>query len=664
MGIVGTAIGERSNLATPEQWLVDWFKGGLETPAGIQVTEETALHYSPFFAGVRIISEDLGSLPFPLYRHLDPKGKERATDHPVYTLIHDTPNPVMTAQIFRETLTGHAIMWGGGFAEIEWRRGDPVALWPLRPDRMKVNWNRKDRRLSYTYDDYTAGVKRTYLPDEIFHVHGLGFDGVRGYSVLELARNSIGAGVAAETYGATFFGNSARTPGVLTHPGRLSQQARNNLRESWESQHKGMENAHRIAILEEGLEWHQIGIPPEDAQFLETRRYDVLEMARWLRLPPHMLAELGRATWSNIESEGIDYVTKSLRTWLTRWEKAVGMRLLLPSDQGDYFAKHVVEALLRGDTKSRFESYRIGREIGLYNADDLAELEDRNPLPDDKGQTYYVPLNWVPAEAPDQTAPPTETSGSAGAERRLRSAAARRRIAAAFEPLARDAEERVAKIERNQVRKLVQKYFDDEPRDNRPRNSLAAFTAEVNALYETDIFDQAVDRWTPLMVSLAGQIIAEAADEVGTTAEINLDNWVRTFVATHASYRSRSNANRLVDLAAGAAGPTDAAGLLNSQLDNWVADRPGFVAQKETIQMANGAAREVWRSSGVTKMQWVASGGCPFCTALDGKIVGIESAFADAGTDVEGTNGEQLPIATTTFHPPVHKGCNCMIIAA
>ncbi|MCH7892687.1 MAG: phage portal protein, partial [Gemmatimonadetes bacterium] len=459
MGALARAVGERSSLATPEQWVIDWFKGGTDTPSGINVTEDTALHYGPFFAGVRIISEDLGSLPFPLYESLDPRGKRKATEHPLYPVIHNEANPVMSSQTFRETLTGHAVMWGGGFAEIVRKRGVVRELWPLRPDRMNVKFNRRTRRLIYDYDDQSTGIRRKFLPDEILHIHGLGFDGVRGYSVLELARNSIGAGVASEQFGASFFGNAARPSGFLTHPGVLGDPARKNLRESIEKMHKGSQNTGRIALLEEGLKWEAIGIPPDDAQFLETRRFDVLDMARWLRLPPFMLAELGRATWNNIESEKIDYVTKSLRTWLTRWEQAVWMRLLDSEEQETFFAEHTIEGLLRGDTKSRFESYRIGREIGVYSADDINELENRNPLPEDKGTVYFVPLNWVPAPSPDEG-----TNVDPGRERHNRSAESRRRIARAFEPLLLDIEGRLAKIERNQVLRLVKKHLADPPR--------------------------------------------------------------------------------------------------------------------------------------------------------------------------------------------------------
>lgn len=659
MGRLAAIVGERSSIATPEQWLIDWFKGGAQTPAGIAVTEDTALHYGPFFAGVRILSEDLGSLPFPLYESLEPKGKRRAKEHPLYSVLHDAANDVMSSQVLRETLTGHAIMWGGGFAEIIRRRGVVIELWPLRPDRMKVKLNRRTRALVYHYDDQTNGIRRTFLPDEILHIHGLGFDGAQGYSVLELARNSIGAGIASETYGATFFGNAARPSGVLEHPGRLGEAARTNLRDSWEGMHKGATNANRIAILEEGITWKQIGIPPEDAQFLETKRHDVLEMARWLRLPPYMLAELGRATWNNIESEKIDYVTKSLRTWLTRWESAVWMRLLDSEERKRLFAKHVVEGLLRGDMKSRFESYRIGREMGVYSADDILELEDRNPLPNQQGEVYFVPLNWAPAPTPAAAA-----IGNGGDPRRSsRSAEARRRIASAFRPLLEDTELRLAKIERNQVGRLVKKHFTEATPPSARRNSTSAFAADVADLYEGEILTQATDRWGPLMATFADQITTEAAAEVAFTGEVDLTGWIIAYVSGHAGWRVSASTQKLI-AAADAAKPEEVAFILAALLDKWVSERPGQVALQESIQMANAAAREVWRSAGVTSMRWVATGqDCPFCQRLDGTIVGTESPFMAAGSSFEGTDGQLLPVERNTFHPPAHGGCDCMVVA-
>ena len=657
--LASAAASVRSNLATPEQWVIDWLTGGIETPSGVQVDADTALHYGPFFAGIRLISEDVGNLPFPVYRRLDPRGKERARDHRLHAILNDQPNPVMSAQAFREILTGHAITWGHGNAEIVRNgRGDVEALWPLRPDRMKVKLaGQKKRTLVYRYEDHDAGIVQSFLPDEILSIHGFGFDGVKGYSAVEMARKAIGLGIAAEDYGAGFFGNSARPSGVLTHPGIVSDKGKENMRKSWERLHRGPSNAQRIAILEEGVTWQQIGIPPGDAQFLDTRRFEVVDMARWLRIPPHKLGELGRATWNNIESEQIDYVSSALRTWLTRWESAVKLRLFTGIERERFFAEHLIEGMLRGDMKTRFDGYRVGREIGVYNADDIAEMENRNPLPDGRGQVYMVPLNWVPAPTPDDADSPFRQ-----VVRARRSAESRRRIARSFRPLLADADQRVAKLERHEVSKLVKQHFGD-----RRRNSLSSFTADVDELYEGKILTETTARWLPALVALASEIATEAAVEAAFDDPTDLEPWASEYVAAHSAYRTGSSKRQIVALTTEHIDDLDAlVEALTAHLDNEVDLRPAQAAFWESVQMSNGAARETWRSGGITKLAWAKTGSesCPYCKKLDGNIVGIEETFVAEGDTLEGAEGDTLPVAHDTFAPPVHPGCDCSITTA
>lgn len=651
MGRLLAAASARSSLANPGKWMVDWLSGGIDTPAGVRVDEDTALHYGPFFAGVRLISEDAGSLPFPVYRRLDPRGKERVRDHRLHAVLNDAPNPMMSAQVFREVLTGHAITWGVGAAEIvRDGQGEVEALWPLRPDRLTVKLvGQKRRSLAYKYEDHNAGIVTTFLPGEILAVHGFGWDGVRGYSAVEMARRSIGLGIVAEIFGSKFFGGDGRPSGVLTHPGVVSETAKENMRKSWAATHKGPDNAQRIAILEEGVTWQALGIPPGDAQFLETRRFEVVDMARWLRIQPHKLGELDRATWNNIESEQISYVSETLRIWLTRWESAAKLRLFtsFEREQG-LFAEHVIEGLLRGDMKTRFEGYKAGREIGVYNADDIAEMENRNPLPDGRGQVYMVPLNWVPAPTPEADEPLRAVA------RRGRSVESRRRIARSFRPLLADADERMAKMERTEVTKLVRLHYGE-----RRRGSLPAFTADVDDLYETQILDKTVERWTPALVALAAEIGAEAAVEVGVDDPVELGAWVAAYVAVHSAYRIGSSKRQIIALATEHADDTDA--LIEAVrffLDSEVEVRPDQAARWESTQLANGAARETFMSAGVTRLVWVAVGdSCPYCKRLDGKVVGVEQPFVSAGDILDGDDGATLPVEHNTFSPPVHPGC-------
>lgn len=400
---------EYSGIATPEKWVEEWFAGGAATAAGLLVSPETALHYAPFFAGVNAISIDIGKLPLHLYERL-PVGKRRAREHPLYRVLHDQPNPLMPPIAFRSTLQGHAMTWGTGYAYIVRTGGGDVAeLWPLRPDRMFPEPKALGSgriSLTYRYVDDVNGVYARLLADEVLPIAGFGFDGIRGYSLVEQARQSIGLGLAAERYGAAFFANGSRPGGVLKSEKRLSDEARKRLKADWEDLHRGLDRAQRVAILEEGVDWKTIGIPPEDAQFLETRRFNVEDMARWLRIPPHKLQHLANATFSNIEHQGLEYVGDSLLGWLVAWDQWIWMRLLTSSEQPRFFAEHLVDGLTRADLKTRYEAYSIGRNWGWLSADDVAELENRNPLPDGKGAVYLQPLNMVPAMGTADTAPP------------------------------------------------------------------------------------------------------------------------------------------------------------------------------------------------------------------------------------------------------------------
>jgi HK97 family phage portal protein len=266
MGFIRSAaratVGPLSGIATPERWVEDWFAGGIANSAGVRVDYDTALLYSPFFAGVRVIAEDVGSLPFPLYERLEPRGKRRARDHALYELLRYQPNPMMSSQQFRETLQGHALTWGNGVGQIVAnRQGVIEEIWPLRPDRLRIKIVRSGPgqlvRL-YQYRDEVNGIKATLTSDEVLHIAGLGFDGVRGYSVVEHAANSIGLGLATEHHGAKYFSNGSAPSGALTHPGVLSDGARKRMADDWENIHKGLDRAHRVAILEEGVTWHDV----------------------------------------------------------------------------------------------------------------------------------------------------------------------------------------------------------------------------------------------------------------------------------------------------------------------------------------------------------------------------------------------------------------------
>lgn len=279
---------------TDTGWISRFFSGG-KTATGVTVNEQTSLRATAVLACVKILSETIASLPLPVYKRLKPRGKERAPDHPLYHVLHDLANDEMTSFTWRETMESHIALWGNCYSEIEyddmWRIR---ALWPLRPDRTYPERDPTTGRI--IFKTTLSNGQGIILPQErVLHIPGLGFDGLKGYSNIAMAREAIGMSLAAEEYGARFFGNGANPGGILEHPGKLKEPDR--LREQWYEMHQGLSNQHRIAVLEEGMHYKQIGIPPEDAQFLETRKFQVTEIARIFRVPPHMIADLERATF-------------------------------------------------------------------------------------------------------------------------------------------------------------------------------------------------------------------------------------------------------------------------------------------------------------------------------------------------------------------------------
>jgi len=364
---------------------------------GISVNESSALTSTAVWACVRILSETLATLPLILYKRL-PRGKERAIDHSLYRLLHDRPNPEMTSVTFREALMAHLVTWGNCYAEIEFEtdRLTVKNLWPLRPDKMQVERNRETNEIIYKYSLPRAGGQVVLPAYRVWHIPGLGFDGLIGYSPISLAREAIGLSLATEEFGARFYSGGATPGGVLQYPKQMTKEAKENLRKSWNEQHSGLSNQHRIAILEEGMTFNKIGIPLNDAQFLETRKFQINEIARFFNVPPHMIGDLDRATFSNIEEQALEFVVYTMRPWLVRWEQSIKLKLLNEKEQ-DHFAEFLVDGLLRGNIEARYRAYATGRQWGWLSANDVRETENQNPLPGKEGDIYLNPLNMVPA---------------------------------------------------------------------------------------------------------------------------------------------------------------------------------------------------------------------------------------------------------------------------
>jgi len=369
--------------------------------SGKRVNERSAMQMTAVYSCVRILSEAVAGLPLHLYQYTDKGSKEKAVDNPLYFLLHDEPNTEMTSFVFRETLMTHLLLWGNAYSQIIRNgKGEVMGLYPLMPDRMTVGRDEKGR-LYYEYmvssDDAKTLKDGTVRlsPYDVLHIPGLGFDGLVGYSPIAMAKNAIGLAIAAEEYGSKFYANGATPSGILEYPGTVKEP--DKVRESWNAGFGGSSNAHKIAVLEEGMKYTPISISPNEAQFLETRKFQINEIARIFRVPPHMVGDLEKSSFSNIEQQSLEFVKYTLEPWLVRWEQAMQRSLIPQDDKSKYFIKFNVDGLLRGDYQSRMQGYATARQNGWMSANDIRELENLDRIPaEDGGDLYLINGNMMP----------------------------------------------------------------------------------------------------------------------------------------------------------------------------------------------------------------------------------------------------------------------------
>lgn len=397
MGFLSQAFEKRSVTVVGEELWRSW-KATMPL-SGVNVTPETAMTFSAVFAAHKILAESTAMLPLFLLKRTK-SGKEPATEKRLYHVLHDVANEEMDAYLLRETMTAHLAGWGRAHAKIDYNaNGEITALWPIPPRRVVVKRNAA-MQLVHEVSLPDGGTK-TYRADEMLYLRGMSPDGVNVYTPIQLQRQGIGLALAAEAFGASLFGNGATPKGVLTHPGTLSDKAYERLKENWNNEHQGISNANKVALLEEGTKWEDTSIPPDDAQFLQTRAFQVEEIARWYRIPNMMLNMSGaNSTYASVEAYGLQFVIYTLYPWLVRWEKAISMQLLLERERSKYFAEHLMTAILRGDTAARYQAYATGRQWGWLSVNDIRALENMNAI--DNGDIYLSPSNMQNVADPNQ----------------------------------------------------------------------------------------------------------------------------------------------------------------------------------------------------------------------------------------------------------------------
>ncbi len=618
----------------------------------MRIGPDSAMQIAAVLACVRVLSESIASLTLPVYRRLPKAGKERAPQHPTYQLLHNRPNPYLSSFQWRELAMKDLLLEGNHYAEIEWHPalGYIRALWPL-PSRRTELVRRTGEEPFY----------RTYLNDgphelsfeRVLHIPGLG-DGYTGESVVRYGAKALGLAAAQEKYNANFFIQGSTLSGVLESDKELSEPAFNRLSEGWKMAHQGVGQAHKIAILEDGVKWKNTGVSPEDAQILGLRKFSVTEIARMFRVPPHMIADLERSTFSNIEHQDIDFVKHTIRPWCVRFEQQLNWKLFDPGERGEYFAEFLLDSELRGDTKSRNEAYHIMRQDGIINADEWRELENMNPQPDNQGKTYLVPLNMQPAQWLSKPAPVAQAQRIS--DLRSRQPQNRRKAARALTPVFISALERTVRRERHDIMAAARKML--------PKRDIPELEQWLEKFWQ-EHHEYVTQQLRPVHQALAETVRRAAEAEIGADSGWDTETFVAAYTATFSERYTGRNAARLREvIAAAQKSGADVLAALDEQLAEWEENRPAQYAGEETVRGEGAFARATFASAGVTSLIWVANAdACPYCAALDGKVVSIEAPFVGEGGSVNIEGQPSLSPGSSIGHPPLHAGCQCSIVA-
>lgn len=666
MGLLSTLFERRDSFSVSEHlpdshWFWRWLGGRSE--AGVVVNEQTALNTLMFASCVMLLADTYATVPLGVYRKLEPRGRETARNHSLYRVLATQPNPTMNSFTYRHLQMVHLATWGNSYSEIERTRGDVRALWPFHPSAVRP-YQRSDRSLWY---EVTEGTTKRDIPAEnMLHIRGLATQGLMGLTPLTMMRQAIGIAVAAEEYGARFFANDARPSVLLKHPMTLSEEARQNLKTSWEETHGGS-NRGGVAILEEGLDVATLSVPPDDAQFIQTRQFEARQIAGFFRVPPHLISDVERSTsWgTGIEQQQIAFVVYTMQAWFTRAEQEMNRVLLPENEQNRYYVKFNLNGLMRGDSAARKEFYATGRQWGYMSANDVRELEDMNPIPN--GDVYLQPLNMVEAGAqsdpsPDPDAEPERSAGPSEfrSAREERSVTARRRLANAHVAVYRDAIGRLIRIEQQEVGKAVRTHLRERSADS--------FEAWLRDYYYERLPQRAVENLRAPVASLMTAVAAEVLDELGADElpDGDLDAFALGYVETFAQRHAGTSRSRLLKLLNEWRADSDDAGtlpdLVDEELDTWD-ERVDPDAEDEAHRSSNAASKYVYGALGVLLFRWVATGSdpCDYCSAMNGRTASGDSAFLNAGQSFAPGGIRPLVSQSSIGHPPLHRGCQCVI---
>ena len=691
MGMIARAfdfsLGNR-NLNNPDvplqsagQYLWDGVGGGT-ADSGAPVTQTSSMRLSAVYRCVRVLADSMGSLPLFVMRRQKPRGRVKATDHPLYPLLHLSPNVRHTSYSFRSVMQANVVLQGNGYAGIRRDRGGRIRdLWPIPATRVEVD-PKPDG--SVVYQVTVDGRRQAWGSEEILHIPGMGFDGVKGLSVLQAAREGIGLGLSLQKYGANVFSRGGRVPGVIqTDRPKLDDETRKNVAAGWDSSVGGVDNWHRPAIFPKGWEYKEIGIKPDDGQWVESKKLQILEICRYFGVNPHKVFGEWPATYANFEHSSLSHVIDTIQPWAICWEQELTRKLLTPAEQEEFFIAFYLQGLLRGDTAARGQFYSTGRQWGWLSANDVRELEDQTDI-GDQGDIYLVPFNMqdaaqvnasaLPTPAPTRTTLPavpaplsSRVVQPAPEQRSSKFLKLRRRIRAAQRPLIEDRAALILKREIGAIEKELKKLTGS---DGRNRRDLTSLRAAIDEFYSTHDAWSAEKMKTVLLGfaqllegTVADELNQEAKDDLSPAMEKFTRDYLERFGKRHAS-EGRLQILALIDEHE-AAGDEEVAAEMQQRLDEWGKKRSGKIADNETVRFSSAGVKTLYLFGGVTVYRWAANpGACDFCQSLDGKIAGVQQNFVNAGEGVDGgpdSEGKLTP-SDNIGHPPLHGSCFCDVV--
>jgi phage portal protein BeeE len=695
----------RSRIEPVSQRDLAHYLGGGVSWTNIDIDRLTVMGLPVLWACIKVLSESLASFPLILYQGTaEGETRRRAEDHPLYDLLHKDPNPQQDAFCFLEQMQGHLCIYGNCYANIvRDNTGYVRELWPLNPERMfpfRLNGEllyryraspyfqtqdlffrsqRKNKNdwatmgdpanapyfLGGGYKSYPDQIEAILRAEDVFHVHAFGFDGIRGYSPLELQRETYGLAIAAKHYAADFFANNGTPDLAFKHSQHLTEVALNRLQDSWRQNHARHGKKHTPIILEEGMDVKELSIGPEKAQLIETQKFLVSEICRIYRIPPHMVQDLDRATFSNIEHQAIEFVQHTMRPWAIRWESAISRQLLSEKDRKEYYAEFFMDSLLRGDATTRATVYSARIGSGQMSPNEARRREQENDRPG--GDTYYVPLNWVDASQPS-SAPqkksipgepidaPAENSIRVPAESRsVRSVKSRRAIANSFGILLKDSAARIVRKECHDLKKAM-----DEHLKLRDANS---FTQWLERYYR-ELPDYIKKQIIPVYQTFSNSIRAEIANELGIDETVRAEDeqFVREFTDVFVKRYIGPSMGQVQKILKDTAAQ-DMETVLDERIAEWEENKADKVAMNEKTQASNAFAKNIYRLAGIVSLVWAATGAkpCEYCQQMDGMETNIQDDFAYNGEEIP--DERSLGIGKSIGHPPLHRGCECQIMA-